>query len=445
MSESNYQRAVNLLKERFGQEQVLLNAHIDALLKISPATNDVKKLRSLYDACEGYTHGLESLGVYPESYGDLLIPIVMKKLPEETLRIMLRSHDETAWTLADLRKQLRHEVETREKSSLGQSDKEVSVVNPPFNSRFSTAGALFFGALGRENAKNGCTFCDGPHPSDSCKIVPTIGQGLEFLRNQKRCFRCVKKGHISKSCYSKKRCPRCNGKRHSTLCQSPDEWKVANVVPVYKKGRKDCVENYRPISLLPLISKVLERCVLARVSDHLYHFISPAQHGFLPGRSCVTQLLTALDQIGAHLDTGKQTDVIYLDMSKAFDKVCQSLLLRILKQCNVAGHLLDWFNAYLTNRKQRVTVSAESSTEVLVSSGVPQGSLLGPLLFLLFVNNLPDRCSSSNVACFADETKIYKLIDSLDDSKALQSDLDSLVFITIPLTRSKTRSFAIWH
>ena len=79
----------------------------------------------------------------------------------------------------------------------------------------------------------------------------------------------------------------------------------------------------------------------------------------------------------------------------------------------------------MTNRKQRVTVPGETSTEVLVSSGVPQGSLLGPLLFLLFVNNLPDRCSSSNVACFADDTKIYKLIDSVDDSKARQSDLDS--------------------
>ena len=240
LSESNYKRAVDLLKERFGQKQVLINAHMDALLKIPVATNDVKKLRSLYDACEGYIHGLESLDVYPESNGDLLIPIVMKKLPEEVRRIMLRSHDETTWTLADLRMQLRHEVETRETSNLGQSDKEVSAPNPPFNSKFPTAGALFSGALGGENSKNDCTFCDGPHPSDSCKIVPAVDQRLEILRNQKRCFMCFKKGHMSKSCYSKKRCSRCNGKHHSASCKSAgiDGHKPSGTVPTEQNTSK---------------------------------------------------------------------------------------------------------------------------------------------------------------------------------------------------------------
>ena len=240
LSESNYKRAVDLLKERFGQKQVLINAHMDALLKIPVATNDVKKLTSLYDACEGYIHGLELLDVDPESYGDLLIPIVMKKLPKEVRRIMLRSHHETTWTLADLRKQLRHEVETREKSSLGQSDKEVSAPNPPFNSMFPTAGALFSGALGGENSKNDCTFCDGPHPSDSCKIVPAVDQRLEILHNQKRCFRCFKKGHMLKSCYSKKRCSQCNGKHHSALCKSAgiDRHKPSGTVPTEENTSK---------------------------------------------------------------------------------------------------------------------------------------------------------------------------------------------------------------
>ena len=103
-------------------------------------------------------------------------------------------------------------METREKSSLGQSDKEVSVPNPPFNSEFPTAGTLF-SALGRENTKNDSKFSEGPHPSDWCKIVPTVDLRLEFLSNQKRCFRCFKIGHMSKSCYSTK-------KHHLALCKS---------------------------------------------------------------------------------------------------------------------------------------------------------------------------------------------------------------------------------
>ena len=205
MSESNYKRAVDLLKERFGQKQVLINAHMDVLLKITVAKNDVRKLRSLYDTCEGYKHGLESLDVYPESYGDLFIPIVMKKLPGVLCcQVMM-----TMWTLADLRKQLRLELEIREKSSLAQSDKKASVPNPPFNSKFPTAGALFSGALERESAKDDCMFCDGSHPL--YKVVPKIDVRLEFLCKQKRCLRYFKKGHRSKSCYSKKCCSWCNG------------------------------------------------------------------------------------------------------------------------------------------------------------------------------------------------------------------------------------------
>ena len=101
----------------------------------------------------------------------------------------------------------------------------------------------------------------------------------------------------------------------------PGDWKLANIVPIFKKGKRDSVENYCPISLLPVISKVLERCVLAGLRDHISHLISPEQHGFLAGRSCVTQLTSVLHYIGGQLDAGKQIDIIYLDMSKAFDKV----------------------------------------------------------------------------------------------------------------------------
>ena len=195
----------------------------------------------------------------------------------------------------------------------------------------------------------------------------------------------------------------------------PGDWKLANIVPIFKKGKRDFVENYRPISLLPVISKVLERCVLAGLRDHISHLIIREQHGFLAGRSCVTQLTSVLHYIGGKLDAGKQIDIIYLDMSKEFDKVDHTELLVRLHQYGITDKLHDWFRSYLQGRKQQVT------------SGVPQGSLLGPILFVLFVDDLPNTVKTSRVACYADDTKIFKSIDSITDCNALQSDLNDLV------------------
>ena len=129
------------------------------------------------------------------------------------------------------------------------------------------------------------------------------------------------------------------------------DWKLANIVPIFKKGKREFVENYCPISLFPVISKVLERCVLAGLRDHTSHLISPEQHGFLAGRSCVTQLTSVLHCIGGQIDAGKQIDIIYLDMSKAFDKVDNPKLLGRLHQYGITGKLHDWFRSYLQGRK----------------------------------------------------------------------------------------------
>ena len=145
----------------------------------------------------------------------------------------------------------------------------------------------------------------------------------------------------------------------------PAEWKLANIVPVHKKGEKSQVENYRPIFLLSIISKVLERCVLRNLRDHLLELINDSQHGFIPGKSCTTQLLEVLDYIGSLLDGGKQTDVVYMDMSKAFDKVHHKYLIsKLRKVYGVSGKLLRWFESYLTNRKQRVTVLGATSCKL---------------------------------------------------------------------------------
>ena len=125
----------------------------------------------------------------------------------------------------------------------------------------------------------------------------------------------------------------------------PDEWKVANVVPVHKHGEKSYVEHYRP--LLSIISKVLERCILNNIKYHVYEQLSHTQYGFMPGKSCITQLVEVLDRIGRELDHGKQIDVLYLDMSKAFDRVSHTKLLHRLRQFGFRGNILNGLDRIL--------------------------------------------------------------------------------------------------
>ena len=139
------------------------------------------------------------------------------------------------------------------------------------------------------------------------------------------------------------------------------DWKLANVVPVFKSDSKEHAENYRPISLLCLVSKVMERCVFNSIKDRVHSLNDSSQHGFITGPSCVTQLVEVLDFIGSQLDNGGQVDVIYLDMSKAFDKVSHRKLLRKLRDYGFGGKLLAWLESYLHDRMQRVTAFGVNS------------------------------------------------------------------------------------
>ena len=145
---------------------------------------------------------------------------------------------------------------------------------------------------------------------------------------------------------------------------------------------KDNVENYRPISLLCITSKVLERCVFQHTIEHFAQYFSNCQHGFRQERSTVTQLLEFLHKIGYALDRGQQSDIIYLDFAKAFDSVSHSRLVLKLHHYGIRGSLLQWFTDYLSNRKQCTALQGVTSAPLSVISGVPQGSTLGPLLLL---------------------------------------------------------------
>ena len=187
------------------------------------------------------------------------------------------------------------------------------------------------------------------------------------------------------------------------------------------------VTNYRPISLLSLASKVLERCVYNRVILHVVDRLHPLQFGFLKGKSTTAQLLLVLQEIGGMLDSRCQVDALYLDFAKAFDKVNHQLLIAKLRCLGIGGNLLRWFTDYLSDRHQRVTTLGETSQSLPVLSGVPQGSILGPLLFLVYVNDLPDCVSrGSSVAMFADDTKCYRPVKSLHDAELLQSDVRAI-------------------
>jgi len=215
------------------------------------------------------------------------------------------------------------------------------------------------------------------------------------------------------------------------ICMSaasvPNEWKKANIVPVHKKGEKHIVSNYRPISVLCGVSKVMERCVFNYLFSHIGHLIHPLQHGFIKGRSCCTQLLKVYHEIGSILDNGGQIDLIFLDFSKAFDCISHDLLLFKLKHFYGLDEMfLAWASSYLHNRSQRVLVEGVASGWSPVTSGVPQGSILGPLFFLLFINDMPPVASSSQTALFADDSKCFKSISSLSDCIQLQNDLHSL-------------------
>ena len=207
----------------------------------------------------------------------------------------------------------------------------------------------------------------------------------------------------------------------------PQDWKDANITPLFKKGSRVCSNNYRPVSLTSQVIKILERIIFDCLMEHALanNLISCHQHGFQKKCSCVTQLLECLVDWTKAYDESQGVDVIYLDFRKAFDTVPHRLLVHKLKQIGIQGSVLAWINAFLNGRRQRVILRNGVSGWQKVTSGVPQGSILGPLLFLFYVNDLPDSvCSTAKM--FADDTKVYRRAETKEDCELLQRDLNAL-------------------
>ena len=183
--------------------------------------------------------------------------------------------------------------------------------------------------------------------------------------------------------------------------------------PIFKKGNRTIAANYRPVSLTAICCKLLEHIIAKNIMTHLEenNLLSDNQHGFRKKRSCESQLILFVDELAKNMSDGKQTDVAVLDFSKFFDVVPHKRLLHKFDFYGIQGSTLFWISSFLSNRTQQVVVGGEFSDVAPVTSGVPQGSVLGTILFLVFINDMPE-CVNSKCRLFADDSIIYRTVNS---------------------------------
>ena len=209
----------------------------------------------------------------------------------------------------------------------------------------------------------------------------------------------------------------------------PSAWKEAKVIPLHKGGDLDDTNNYRPISILPVVSKIIERAV----HNHVYSYVSQHeilnehQSGFRPGHSTESALVDMVDDWLSNINSGKMTGMALIDLRKAFDTVNHDILINKLHDIGASNNTLNWFKSYLSGRMQRVSFNGIVSDTLPINTGVPQGSILGPLLFIIFINDMPKVIKHGKISMYADDTTLYVNESDVNImSKKLTEDLEAI-------------------
>jgi len=207
----------------------------------------------------------------------------------------------------------------------------------------------------------------------------------------------------------------------------PEDWLTANVTPIFKKGDRANPSNYRPISVTSIRCKLLEHILYYSIMEHLtnHQILSDKQYGFRPNHSCETQSLNIVEEIQLALDHHLSVDLVFIDFRKAFDTVSHHHLMKKLYHYGVQGNVYNWISCWLTGRTQWVVIKGHSSTSVHVDLGVPQGTALGPLMFLLYINDITTNITSS-IRLYVDDCVLYRVIHSEQDHHLLQQDLNRI-------------------